>query len=70
MENPNPKPTYFTMEESGTWYNWPPRAKSRYGLLFAIKFDNGWVLDQRGAWRKPEDDKKPTGRLDTPNGAV
>jgi len=44
-----PLPTHFTVEPSGDWIPWSevPRA---FGAIFAIRFNNGRILDPISGW--------------------
>jgi hypothetical protein len=46
-----PRPIEYTTCEGGTWWHWSGyRPRNGYGNIWAIKFDNGQILDPNG-WR-------------------
>jgi hypothetical protein len=52
------KATHFTLREDGEWHQWNPsngRPVSQTGVVFAVKFESGWIWDQLVGWRRSND---------------
>lgn len=47
--------THFSTTEGGRWYDWEPSKSpvSETGVVFAIKFQSGWIWDSLVGWRSP-----------------